>query len=204
MAVLQGSYYGISFQPDITFGKGVFLLSGALLGGLLIGLLEEIVFRGMSFRMFYTWVKPLPALLLTSLFFSYAHFKIPDSVWEQTSGQVDWGSGFFVGFWTLFGILPGWDLLIFVNLTLFGLVLGMLVLRQRSLMGAVGFHAGIVFAILAYTDATTIHQVVAESGRPHWFWGSGGLRDGFLTTCAFLFSMALLGFWRGDQEGQSG
>jgi hypothetical protein len=132
------------------------------------------------------------ALLGTGLFFSYAHFKMADSVWESTDAVVTWGSGWFVGFWTLFGVVPDWDGLIFLNLFLFGLVLGLLVLRQRSLMGAIGFHAGIVTGILFYTDASTIYATTAEGGGLHWFWGSGGLRDGVLTTLAFGLTILVL------------
>lgn len=203
VASLQGIYYGVTFVSTHNAGSWAGLLLGAILGGLLIGLLEEVVFRGMSFRMFYTWLRPVPALLLTSLFFSYAHFKMPDAVWEQTPGGVDWGSGFFVGFWTLFGIIPGWDPLVFLNVTLFGLVLGVLVMRQKSLMGAAGFHAGIVVAILVYTDATTINSQLRAEGLLHWFWGSGGLRDGLLTTFAFLITLLVLCLWHGNEEGSS-
>lgn len=186
VAVLQANHYGARLDGGMAFEDWVFLLAGALSGGLLIGVLEEIVFRGMAFRMIYTRFGPWLALVGTSLFFSYAHFKIPDFLWEGRTGTVDWGSGWYVAFWTLFGITRDFNPLIFLNLFLFGMVLGALVLRYRSLMAAVGLHAGIVAAILFYTDATDIQNLTAGEGKLDPLWGSGGLRDGLLTTMSFV------------------
>jgi len=192
IAFIQGMYYGVEFQPGLRPGRVAAILAGALAGGFLLGLLEEIIFRGMVFRMFYTWVKPVPALLLTSLFFGYAHFKYPPALWDATGLEASWAGGWHVAFWTLFGIIKTFDFLVFFNLVLFGVVLCLLVLRYQSLMPVIGFHGGIVFAILAYTDLTTVQEVTRELPRLNPFWGSGGLRDGLMATLAFAVIIVAL------------
>ncbi len=192
VAVFQARHYGADLIESKALGDWILFFLSALTGGVLIGVLEEIVFRGMAFRMVYTRFGPWVALIGTSLFFSYAHFKIPDFLWEGGPGAVHWGSGWTVAFWTLFGITRDFDPLVFLNLVLFGMVLGALVLRYRSLMAAVGLHAGIVMAILFYTDATDIQRITAEEKILDPFWGSGGLRDGLMTTISFVFLCILL------------
>ena len=193
VAGLQALHYGASFQVGPMKWLEVLLL--ALVSGFLIGLLEEIVFRGMVFRMIYTATGPMLALVGTSLFFSYAHFKIPDAMWDPATMEVHALSGFYVAWWTLFGILEDFEFLMFLNLFLFGVVLSLLVFRgQGSLMPVIGFHAGIVAAILTYTEVTNIYEITRQLGMDP-FWGSGGLRDGLLTTIAFLvmiFGLTLL------------
>lgn len=202
VAGLQSMHYGAVFRDDIGWGALAGILLSALIGCLLIGMLEEIVFRGMALRMFYTRFSPPAALLLTSIFFSYAHFKMPDSVWESTAEVVTWGSGWYVGLWTLLGIIPGWDPLVFLNLILFGLVLGILVLQKKSLMPAVGFHAGIVMAIMVYRDVTTIRDQLIDPAAISWIWGTGGLRDGLLTTAVFALMIPWL-LYRGRRNEES-
>lgn len=192
VAGLQAAHYGAGFRVDAFKALEVLLL--AMLSGVLVGLLEEIVFRGMVFRMVYTATGPVVALVATSLFFSYAHFKIPDAMWVEGEHMVHAGSGFYVAGWTLAGIFAAFDPLVFLNLALFGVVLGLLVFLGRgSLMPAIGFHAGIVAAILTYTDVTNIQALTREAGVDP-FWGSGGLRDGLLTTLAFVLTAGLLAF----------
>jgi len=123
----------------------------ALLAGLLLGFLEEIVFRGMILRMFYTATRrPWFALVLMSAFYAYTHFKMPTSVWQHVAPGVHWDTGFFVAYWTTFGISENFNLTEFVVLWLLGMVLGLLTLRSGSLLPAIGLHAGIVSAMFFY------------------------------------------------------
>jgi membrane protease YdiL (CAAX protease family) len=123
----------------------------ALLAGLFLGFLEETIFRGMILRMFYTATRqPWLALALMSAFFAYTHFKVPASVWKHIAPGVHGDTGFFVAFWTTFGITENFDLAQFVVLWLLGMVLGLLTLRSGSLLPAIGLHAGIVSAMFFY------------------------------------------------------
>jgi membrane protease YdiL (CAAX protease family) len=101
--------------------------------------------------MFYTAVRqPWLALALMSAFFAYTHFKVPTSVWLHVAPGVHWDTGFFVAYWTTFGITENFDLAEFVVLALLGLVLGLLTLKSGSLLPAIGLHAGIVSAMFFY------------------------------------------------------
>ncbi|MEM8549626.1 MAG: CPBP family glutamic-type intramembrane protease, partial [Verrucomicrobiota bacterium] len=58
-----------------------------LLTGLVVALLEELLFRGLILRLFYTAMKPWPAIILSAAFFAYVHFKgVP---WPQEQA-VTW------------------------------------------------------------------------------------------------------------------
>lgn len=208
-ASFQAWHYGARLRLGLSAVDVASLVLAALVGGILIGLLEEIVFRGMVFRMFYTWVRPGAALLLTALFFSYAHFKFPAELWDPHLRSGSWMDGWWVAFWTLGGIVHSFDALVFLNLALFGVVLGMLVLRGNSLMPAIGFHAGIVAAIAAYTGLTDVQDITRRLEAASWFWGTGGMRDGLLTTTAFVFMLAFLiygggGARRGEKNPSAG
>ncbi len=123
----------------------------AIFAGLILGLVEETVFRGMILRMFYTAAKrPVFALAAMAAFFAYTHFKVPGSVWLHVAPGVHGDTGFFVAFWTTFGITENFDLAQFTALWLLGMVLGMLTLRSGSLWPAIGLHAGLVSAMFFY------------------------------------------------------
>jgi membrane protease YdiL (CAAX protease family) len=123
----------------------------ALLAGLLLGFLEETIFRGLILRIFYTATRqPLLALNLMAGFFAYTHFKVPTSVWQHITPGVHGDTGFFVAYWTTFGITENFSLAQFVVLWLLGLVLGVLTLRSGSLLPAIGLHTGLVAAMFFY------------------------------------------------------
>ncbi len=123
----------------------------AVLAGLILGFLEETIFRGMILRMFYTATRrPWLALALMSAFFAYTHFKVPDSVWSNVAPGVHANTGFFVAFWTMFGITQNFDPAQFLDYWLLGMTLGTLLLRTGSLLPGIGLHAGIVSAMFFF------------------------------------------------------
>jgi len=123
----------------------------AVLGGVILGFLEETIFRGMILRIFYTATRrPWLALASMSAFFAYTHFKVPTTVWSHVAPGVHWDTGFFVAFWTTFGITENFNLAQFVVLWLLGMVLGALTLRTGSLWPAIGLHTGTVAMMFFY------------------------------------------------------
>ena len=50
----SAAFGAIQLKSDASAGGFVSNLGNAMLAGILVGLLEEIVFRGLVFRMFYT------------------------------------------------------------------------------------------------------------------------------------------------------
>lgn len=188
----QGLFLGVEYEASLTLAKGLQTLLIAILSALLIGVLEEAVFRGMILRMFYTALKPMPAVLLSSLFFAYVHFKkIPKEIWDDESTAVNLGSGFYVGFWTLLSIGQTFDFVRFLNLFLFGIVLCLLFLRTGSLWPCVGFHGGIVLARSIYDKCFNLPGETSNE-----FWGSGILLDGYFASILLgLLCLGLLKNW---------
>lgn len=124
-------------------GRVARVLAGALAGALLLAWLEEAIFRGMVLRIFYTALAPLPALILSALFFAMVHFKrVP---WPDGT-EVGWLSGLEVAWRGSLSVVHTFDPGRFATLVLVGLVLGVLFLRTGSLLPCLGLHAGWVWA----------------------------------------------------------
>jgi membrane protease YdiL (CAAX protease family) len=126
---------------------------GALLGELpkfvlcstAIGIFEEILFRGAIFRAFYTALNPILAIVISSLFFAYAHTKIPLAV--SLADGISAFSGFRCLIPMLFGFLYKFKAFQFAKLTLFGIILSAITIRNKSLNQAIGFHGGTVLML---------------------------------------------------------
>ena len=175
-AVAQGLGTDVRFRKtDISIGNLSGVVLKGLAGGLLLGLLEEIVFRGLIFRIFYTAFRPVWAIGLSAAFFAYTHFKMPGFIWKQTDQVVDWSSGFFVAYWTVLGISQDFELLPFLNLFMLGVVLALLFLGTRSLMPCVGLHAGLVTIMLTYKKVFKVNE-----STPTWLWGSNAITDSLI------------------------
>jgi membrane protease YdiL (CAAX protease family) len=112
----------------------------------IVGILEEILFRGAVLRAFYTALNPIPAVIISSLFFAYAHTKIPPMA-NVNGGDVSALSGFRCLIPMLFGFLYKFNAFQFAKLTLFGIILSAITIRNKSLNPAIGFHIGTVLAL---------------------------------------------------------
>ena len=123
-------------------------IAAALAVAASVSFVEEVVFRGVILRMFYTAVRlPWLALMLSAILFAYVHFKAGGLAKLET---VDWKSGWIAAYWTLIGIVHDFQLERFLGLCMLGTVLGALTLRTGSLWPAIGLHGGLVFGILMY------------------------------------------------------
>lgn len=173
----------------------------ALVGAILVGFFEEIVFRGLIFRLFYTALTPRIAIILSSLFFAYAHFKMPGAVWDATDQVVTWRSGFFVGLWTLVGISQNFEVLPFLNLLALGILLCLVFERFRSLLPCIGFHAGIVAVLLSYKRLFAVHEDSLS-----WLLGGSKMIDGivpFFVIVGMIFFLFLMPVRRLDRGNQA-
>lgn len=151
-------------------------IAAALAVAVGVSFIEEIVFRGVILRMFYTAARlPWLALILSALFFAHVHFKAGGLA---KFGTLDWKSGWVAAYWTLIGIIPHFDPERFLGLCLLGMILGALTLRTGSLWPAIGLHGGLVFGILTYNHLA--HSVGSSQG----FWGGTSLIDGWSASIA--------------------
>lgn len=132
------------------------IIFSALLGGLLIGLLEESLFRGLVLRLFYSAVRPLPAVLLSAAFFAWLHFKkVPPELWTSET-EVFWWSGLYLCFWTVMSLVLTFNLPLFLNLMMTGILLNMVYIRYKSLWPGIGLHAGWVVFIITFKDLVDV------------------------------------------------
>ena len=174
----------VEIESSLTFWGLFGGLIAALLGAFLMGSLEELVFRSLFFRMFYTAFTPMISVVLASMFFAYLHFKPALGLWDYNTLPTDvtWLDGFSVGFWVLAGIVVNFDFVLFLNLTLVGYTLTVVFMKSRSLWAVVGLHAGWITPISLFMNIA-----VREGVEPSIWWGSFRLTDGFFTTTCLIF-----------------
>ncbi len=152
------------YRWDAT-GSGAEILAGVLkilIGGLLIGLLEETIFRGFILNALRTGLGAIPAIVLSSLLFAVVHFMKPVDP-EVTRG---WYSGFLL-FSNLFAGAGDTVFLEICTLFSMGLVLATLSHWTRSVYLAIGLHTGWVWVMMLFRLLTKNQQ------NRVWFYGTG-------------------------------
>ena len=157
-----------------------------LLTGIVVGILEETLFRGGIFgalrRGFPLW----PAILLAGAIYSAVHFLKPKGT------QIDivtWLSGFdqlgqvFRNSFQADGVAIS-----FVTLLLAGVILAVAFVRTRTLYLSVGLHAGWVFALKSFAAMT-------DATGPRQWWGGGTLVDNLLVWPVLLVVWWVISKW---------
>lgn len=163
------------------FLKIVFLLP---LSVLVISLIEELLFRAIILRLFYTAFSPLVGLIVMSLFFAYVHFKAPSELFSP-SLSVDALSGFPLAFWNIVGVFYNFQWIHFLSLVLLGMITGILFFKTQSLYPSIAFHAGIIFPLFIYKKFFVFTPLTSS-----FFLGTHRLQDGLLTP--ILLSIILI------------
>lgn len=152
VAVLAAGYIAIEvYRWKKSFPWGT--VPRVLLSAMVVGILEEVLFRGGMLGLFRRTMRPLTAVIATSAIFSAVHFLKPDDSVKVT--EVGWGSGF--------ALVPhvfhqfGEPLLLlaqFTTIFVLGLMLADVTVRTRSLWMAIGLHAGVVFVKMTFSKFT--------------------------------------------------
>ena len=187
-AVVQTFTVGLNIKLSLISGEFIAVLMIGLMSGLLVAFVEETVFRGVVFRMFYTAISPIAAVIVSALLFAVLHFKkIPGSVGIEDT--VSLGSGFYVGFWVLLSVFMTFEIFKFINLFFVGLMLNFLFLKSRSLLPCIGLHAGWVFF-------RSVYRKFAETNNdaPVFIWGSETVIDGVFPTLIMGIFVLVLGY----------
>lgn len=123
----------------------------AVFSSLLVGLFEEMLFRGLFFTALQRKLSVLAAALVVSIFYALVHFYDRDVV---AAAPVSWYTGVLVVGEALTPLAhPGayWDS--FVTLFLLGMLFCW-VRYKANLWWCVGLHAAWVFAIKVYKELT--------------------------------------------------
>ena len=184
--ILLGQVFAgaINYRGEYGFGGILMVILSALLSAVVVSFLEEAIFRGVVFRLFYTAMRPALAVVLASLFFAMVHFKhVP---WDR-SRPIGFGEGFEVAGLLLASPFHTFNLLYFVCYFMAGVILCLIFLRTRSLTACAGMHAGWVVTRLSYS------RLVENAGEtPNGFWGGAYVIDGVLPLIILLLVAALL------------
>jgi hypothetical protein len=123
---------------------------------LMIGVLEEVLFRGMFFWVLLRWAHGLISrsvmiAVLTSIFFATTHYLKA----VNPSADVDWLSGWWAWGSMLLELGDARMLALrWVTLFLVGLVLCALAYQRGSLWAGMGLHTGWVFTLKMFNQAT--------------------------------------------------
>lgn len=189
IALIYGGTFAlgaIEARPESSLATFIYNLDNAILAGIAVGLLEEIVFRGLVFRMFYTAMKPIPAIVASSAFFAVLHFKSSALEFEGlTPDQIGFAEGFAVAIDTAFAIVTQFDFTYLAAIFLVGIVLHQVFLLSDNLWANAALHAGWVFSIKA------IGGVFQTSESANLFTGTIRVADGYWVIVVLIAFIAL-------------
>lgn len=196
-AFCQAGVYKIRPEPGWT------ALTAPLSAALGAGVLEELFFRGAILGLLLRNMRPLPALLATSLLFAFVHFLKPPGSWDLPLNEVDWTSG-----WRALGAILGafqdTDFLLAEFATLFavGWALGLARLRTGRLWASMGLHGGWVFG-LKYFSGLTMGTKALRAGE-HLPWIGVNLKIGLAPLAVIVLTgwLILCLLPRGDFEAK--
>jgi uncharacterized protein len=181
---------GVRAWPE-TFvaGKVAGKLLGAVATALVVGILEEILFRGGIFGGLRRAIDWRVALVISSSIYALVHFFAP----AHHEGAVEWSSGLallipmFSGFTNLQQLIPG-----FFNLALAGALLALAYQRTGNLYFSIGLHAGWIFWLKSYGVLT---DSVANPNANFWLFGTRKLIDGWLAGIVLVVTLVVLSRW---------
>jgi CAAX protease family protein len=130
---------------SITLNAISLLFLKAILAGLLIGLIEESIFRGALFTGLYKQTGAVITVFFSSLVYSTVHFIRYRDLPADT--DISWFTGISM-MPEAFRRFYEWSITdYFLTLFIFGVLLGLLRLKHRGTAACIGVHAGIVMLI---------------------------------------------------------
>jgi len=178
--VLAYWFGAIKFDSTKSAGEIFKHLFNAILSAIVVGILEETLFRGGilgALKKVYGWIT---AILISSAIYSIVHFFSR----VESPSSVEWYSGFVTlammmrGFIEFNTLIPG-----FFNLFMVGTILGLFYKLTGNIYFSIGTHAGWVFWLKTYK-----FFAVFNPDANQWFFGSSKLIDGWIVFFILLLS----------------
>jgi len=167
-------------------------LPQVLLSAVVVGLLEEALFRGAMLGLFRRSLPPLAALLAVTFIFAAVHFLKPDET--VTIEHVEWHSGFILLPHVFHQFAEPMTLLAsFSTIFVLGWIAGAATLRTRSLWLAIGFHAGVVFVKMGFSKFT-------KRKAEHLPWVGDQLQIGLVPVGALVVAGVIVWWWLQREE----
>lgn len=192
---VQAVFMGVRLKPETAVVSAAL---SALAGSLILGFLEEVVFRGLLLRCVYTAIGGISGVVLSSLFFAYKHFKVPDQIWNvlpDGGHSAHWYSGFTVCYYDTIGIYYDFALVPFLSLFVLACVLCVFYIRTKTLMSPIGFHAGAVFGLMFFGK---LFEIVSRENE--FIFGNEWITNGCVGLGALtaVLLVAIFGFKNAD------
>lgn len=159
-------------------------LTDMLIGSLLIGLLEEYLFRGFVFGALRKRFSIAVAATASSAFFSLVHFLRPKLPAQPEA--LTWTSGFELIPHMFARFRPAYDWDFALTLFFMGMALCALMARHGQLYGIAGLHTGWVWVLQSGKE------FVIQNPRRHnfWFgWGENPAQGALVTVVAAVFAL---------------
>ncbi|MDB6055872.1 MAG: hypothetical protein JWN25_3395 [Verrucomicrobiales bacterium] len=153
----------------------------ATLTGILVGCMEELLFRAALFQSLYRSSSYWPAVIVSSGVYALFHFfskPAPPAEVHSWTGFLILG-GMLKGFVNWRELLPA-----FLNLFCAGAILASGLAWKKQLGFGIGIHAGWIFTLKL--NATITRPV---EGHNEWIWGTSKLIDGWIAL------PILIGIW---------
>lgn len=146
----------------------------------LVSFLEEYFFRGLVFKNLTNVFNSRLAIIASSVLFASLHFN---GRGVELVSQNIFGQSFETAWYMFCGPCFQWNWIIFTNLTLLGIILGLLYQASGSLRLAIAFHGGVAFGALFSK------KMMIATDLPPSSWGSLKLVDS--NYAIFLFILVL-------------
>lgn len=173
-------------EQSLVFATAAIAL--AILSGLIIGLVEETLFRGFIQTSLINNYSPMISLLLVNLIYSSVHFLEAPEL--SASDNIYWYSGFSLflsAFKPLLSLHQGWDS--WLALFMAGIFLSVIRLRTNNLFWCIGLHAGWVAHIKI---VKTFTDKDSSAGCKQW----AGNYDNYIGELSILWiSFILVSWW---------
>jgi hypothetical protein len=134
-------------KPNLDyFWSNLFLIFiKAILSGLVVGLIEESIFRGALFSSLYKKTGAIVTVSLTSLVYAAVHFLKYRALPEGT--EISWTTGIEILPEALFRFSDPNIIDHFLTLFVLGVLLSMVRIRNGNIAMCIGIHAGIVMTM---------------------------------------------------------
>lgn len=152
--------------------------ASALATAAVVGVLEELLFRGAIFGALRRALRWPAALALSSAIYAIVHFLGR----PESPPQVHWDSGMRV-LPTMLRAMGDWHAIVpaLLTLTLAGVILGLAYQATGDLWASIGIHAGWIFWLKFYGFLTN-----SAPGTDEWVWGTSKLIDGWFALVAIV------------------
>ena len=150
MIVLEALLLGLGVHQfeiyiDASFETIIIVLLKAMLSGLLVGLIEETLFRGALLGGLYKKIGAVSAVITVSVIYSAVHFIKYPALPADT--EIHWTTGLELLRGAFFRFSDPATIDAFLSLFAFGVLLSLVRLKKGNIVQCIGLHAGVVFAI---------------------------------------------------------